>query len=56
MKWFWHVQHRNATAPIRKSPAMKVDGPPRGRGTSKRTWMEVVNIDIKKCNLFKDFA
>ena len=35
---------------------MKVDGPPRGRGRPKRTWMEVVKIDMKKYNLSEDFA
>ena len=39
--------------PIRKSLAMQVDGLPRGRGKSKRTWMEVVKMDPKKCNLFE---
>ena len=35
---------------------MKVDGPPRGRGRPKRTWIEVVKINMKKCNLSKDLA
>ena len=35
---------------------MKVDGPPRERGRPKRTWMEVVKIDMKKCNLSEDLA
>ena len=38
----------------KESFAMQVDGPPRGRGGMKRTWMEVVKIDLKKCNLSKD--
>ena len=36
--------------------AMKVDGPPRGRSRLKRTWMEVVKTDIKKCTLSEDLA
>ena len=52
LKWFGHVQHRLATVPVRKSMAMRVNGPPRGRGRPKRTWMEVIKIDLKKCNLF----
>ena len=56
LRWFAHVQHRLATTPVRKSFVMKVDGPPRGRGRPKRSWMEVVKIDIKKCNLYEDLA
>ena len=33
-----------------------IDGPPRERGRPKRTWMEVVKIDLKKCDLYKDLA
>ena len=33
------IQRRLATALVRKSLAMQVDGPPRGRGRPKRTWM-----------------
>ena len=32
------------------------DGPPRERGRPKRTWMEVVTIDLKKSNLSEDLA
>ena len=56
LRWFGHVQHRLATAPVRKSLAMKVDGPVRERGQPKRTLMEVVKIDMKKCNLSEDLA
>ena len=52
LRWFGHVQCR----PARKSLAMKVDGLPRGRGKPKRTWMEVVKIDLKKCNLSENLA
>ena len=56
MKWFGHIQRRPATALVRKSLAMKADGPPRVRGRPKRTWMEVVKINMRKCNLSKDLA
>lgn len=56
MRWFLHVQHRPATALVRKSLAMKVDGPPRGRDRPKRMWMEVVKIVMKKCNLYEDLT
>ena len=39
-----------------KNLAMKVDGPPRGRGTLKKTQMEVLNINMKKCNLSKNLT
>ena len=32
LRWFGHVQHKPAAAPVRKSLVMKVDGPPRGKG------------------------
>ena len=41
---------------VSKSLAMQIDGPPRGRGRPRRTWMEVVKIDLKKCDLFEDLA
>ena len=41
LKWFGHVQRKPITASVRKSLAMKIDGPPRGRGRPKRTRMEV---------------
>ena len=31
---------------------MQVDGPPRGMGRLNRVWMEVVKLDMKKCDLF----
>ena len=51
-----HVQRKLATAPVRKSVALEFDGPPKGRGSPKRMWMEVVKIDLKKFNLSKDFT
>ena len=56
MKWFRHVQRRPVMAPVRKTLFMKIDSPPRGRGRTKRTWMEVVKIDMKKCHFSKDLA
>ena len=56
MRWFGHVQRRPATAPIRKSMATQVDDPPKGSSSLKRTWIEVVKIDLKKCNLSEDLA
>ena len=35
---------------------MKVDDPPRGRDRPRRTWMKVVKIDMKKCNLAEYLA
>ena len=52
----WHGQRRPETVPVRKSFTMKVDGPPRGKGKPKKTWMEIVKIDLKMCNLSEDLA
>lgn len=35
---------------------MEVDGPPRGKGGPKKTWMEVATVDMKKCNPYEDLA
>ena len=42
-----------AMAPVRKILAMQVDGTPRVSDSPKRTWMEVVKIDLKRCNRSK---
>ena len=41
LRWFGLVQRRPATAPVKRSMAIKVDGPPRERRRRNRTWMEV---------------
>ena len=56
LRWFRHVQLRQATVPVRKSLAMKVDSPPRERDRPQRTWMAVVKLDLKKCNSSEDLA
>ena len=33
---------------------VQVNGPSRKRARQSRTWMEVVRIDMKKCNLTED--
>ena len=35
---------------------MKVDGQPMRRSRRKRTLIDVVKIDMKKCNFFEDLA
>ena len=35
---------------------MNVDDPPRRRGRPKKTWMEVVKMDMRKYNLSKNVA
>ena len=53
LRLFWHVQRMSTIVLVMKSLAMIVDGLPRERSKLKRMWMEVVKIDIKKCNLSK---
>ena len=36
---------------VEENFSMQVDGPLRKRDGPKSTWMEVVRIDMKKCNL-----
>ena len=54
MVWARLAQDNNGA--VRKSLAMQVDDPPRGRGGPKRTWMEDAKIDLKKCDLSEDLA
>ena len=42
--------------PLRKIFSIQVEGPLRRRVWPKRTWMEIVTIDLKKCNLSEDLA
>ena len=46
LKWFGHIQCRLATMPMRKTFSMQVHSPPRERSRTKRTWMEIVKLDI----------
>ena len=55
LRWFKHVQHMLATAPLGKSFSLQVDGQPRKRGLPNRTWMEVLGmINMKIRNISKD--
>ena len=56
LRWFGHVERRPVMAPLRKSFAIQVEGPSRGRGRPKTTWMEVINSDLKKFHLSKDLT
>jgi hypothetical protein len=56
LRWFGHVERRPVMAPVRKSLDIQVEGPSRGRGRPKKTWMEVINSDLKKLHLSKDLA
>ena len=42
--------------PVEKKFFMQVDGPPRKRGRPKRTWIEAIKTDMKKCNLSEDLT
>lgn len=50
---FWTCPSRPTTAPMRGF-SMQVDWPLKERGRLKRTWMEVMRIDLKKCNLYEN--
>ena len=56
LRWFGHVQRRSATKSMKRTFSMQVDGQPRKRFRLKGTWMEVVMIDLKKCNPSEDFG
>ena len=56
LRGFGHAQCRPTKAPMSKKISMQANGPPRGGGRPKRTWMEVVKIDLKNCNISKDLA
>ena len=56
LRRFGHVQCRPTTTLIRKSLSMQVDSRTKERGRPKRKWMEVVKIDLKNCNLYKNLT
>lgn len=51
-----HVQSRPAMAPARKSLSKQVGGPSRKRDRPNMTWIKVVRLDVKICNLSEDLA
>ena len=56
MRRFGYIQCKTTTVLGRKRFSTLVNAPSRRRARSKRTWKEVVRIDLKKCNLSKDLA
>lgn len=42
--------------PVKRSFSMQTDGPPGGTDKPKRTWMEIITIDMKTCNLYEDLG
>ena len=54
LRWFEHVQCRPTMTPVRKSLAMKVDGPPRERGRPKKDVDGCSKNRYEKCNLSED--
>lgn len=56
IRWLAHVQCKSAKAVVRIYLTMQVDNPPRERGMLKRTCMEMIEIDMKTCNLFEDLT
>ena len=56
LRWFGHVQCRPPKVSGRKGFSLQVNGPSRERVRLKRTSMEVVRLDLKKCNLSEDLA
>ena len=55
-EWFGHVQCRLAMVPLSKSFSKQVGGPTRRRCRPKRTWMDIIQINLKKCNLSEDLT
>ena len=55
LRWFRHVQRKPTMASVRKSFTLQGDGP-EGEGVGMKTWMEIVIIDLKKCNPSKDLV
>ena len=50
LRWFGHVRRRPDTAPVRRVESISVEGL-RQRGRPRRTWEELVRVDLKALNL-----
>ena len=55
-RWFGHAWRRPTTVLMTKVFLCRLNGSGRKRGRPKRTWMEVVRVDMQKCNIFENLA
>ena len=54
-RWFGRVEHKRAVDLVSKCRQLEVEGL-RGRGRSRKTWMECVDDDMGRLNLRKEDA
>ena len=52
LRWFGHVERKEADDWVSKSRHLEVGGGVR-KGGSRKTWMQCVNKDMRKCRLKK---
>ena len=55
LRWFGHVKRKADEYWVKRCRNMEVKGR-RGRGRPKRTWMEVVQSDLRKLKIKRDDA
>ena len=53
LRWFWHVERKSADDWVSKCRQLEVEGL-RGRGRSRKTWMECVDDNMGRLNLRKE--
>ena len=55
MRWFGHVKLRDKNSILRKAMELEVEGR-RPVGKKKKTWIKVVEEDMRKLNITEDLA
>ena len=55
LRWYGHVEHKNADDWVNKCRNLEVMGGVR-KGRGKKTWIECVTTDMKKIGLKKEDA
>ena len=55
LRWFGHVERKDKEDWVRRCMYMEVEGA-RARGRPRRTWLEVVRIDMRELHLRFDIV
>src|SRR5207247_1589559 len=56
LRWFGHVERKEADDCVSTCRNLEMEGGVRGKGRGRKTWMECVKKDMKDCGLKKEDA
>src|SRR5437899_2424851 len=56
LRWFGHVERKEADDWVSKWRNFEAEGGVKGKGRGRKTWMECVKEDMKECELKKEDA